>query len=92
MYRNHIYYPMDETTGEIIPDRIPSMFLSLYDKIYLPKTIFYDLDSNIIDHKMLCNKPFTFIPLLHLKKIHCNHRSHASLKIYIKEAIVTSFL
>lgn len=90
--KNHIYQRKDENTGEIIPNRQPSMFLSLYDKPYFPKTLFHDMDGNIIDTDSLRNHKFTFIPLLHFYKVNCNSSTYAAIKIYIKEAIVTSIL
>lgn len=105
--KNYIYQPTDEDTGEIIPDRQPSMFLTLYDKPCLPETTFFDLNGNVMDTMFLCQHRFTFIPLLHFYRVNINNHyylanvflptngnnnSDASIKIYIKEAIVTSIL
>lgn len=88
--KNIIFHPVDEMTGEVLPGRKPSMFLQLYDKHYLPETIFYDVDGNIIDTTSLQDSNFTFIPLLHFFKVSLMGRTGAAIKIYIKEAIVTS--
>lgn len=82
-YKNFIYYPTDDGND------IPIIFLNLYDKCYLPESIFYDSDGNIIDHTLLYGKSFTFIPLLHFKLLFCT-RERVLLKVYMKEAIITS--
>lgn len=90
-YLKHIiFHPIDEMTGKVLPGRKLSMFLQLYDKHYLPETIFYDVDGNIIDTTSLQDSNFTFIPLLHFFKVSFMSRTDAAIKIYIKEAIVTS--
>jgi len=90
-FKKLVYYSRDETTGEIISGRAPSMFLKLFSwgtGDTATTTIFVDMDNKPIDKKLLSGVELKFIPLLQIRRV----RSAASFSVNmeIKSAIVTS--
>jgi hypothetical protein len=85
MFKNPIYWPRDEVTGEKVPGKSPSMWLKLRNG-KTNKTLFTDLNGHIVDWKLLTNVDVTLVPLLHFEKIYIG--SKASLQVHLASAII----
>lgn len=91
LFRNPIYRPYDESTGEILQGRSPSMFLKLFSRGKVgmeEQTLFTGVDGNPIPWALLNGVEMKFIPLIHIKRIYVG--SKASLQMEVQSAIVTS--
>jgi hypothetical protein len=85
MFKNPIYWPRDEVTGEKIKGRNPSLWVKLHN-YKNNRTLFTDLNRETIDWKLLSDVDITFVPLLHIEKIYIG--SKATLQIYLASAVV----
>ena len=85
MFKNPIYWPRDEVTGEKIKGKSPSLWLKLRNG-KTNKTLFTDLNGHIVDWKLLTNVDVTLVPLLHFEKIYIG--SKASLQVHLASAII----
>ena len=85
MFKNPIYWPRDEVTGEKITGKSPSLWLKLRNG-KTNKTLFTDLNGHIVDWKLLTNVDVTLVPLLHFEKIYIG--SKASLQVHLASAII----
>lgn len=85
VFKNPIYWPRDEVTGEKIKGRNPSLWVKLHN-YKNNRTLFTDLNGEVIDWKLLTDVDITFVPLLHIEKIYIG--SKATLQIYLASAVV----
>ncbi len=90
-FKNPVYRPRDEATGDIIQGRAPSMFLKLFNRGVPPmveQTLFTGPDQKPIPWTLLTGVEMRYIPLVHIKRIYVG--SKASLQMEVVSAIVTS--
>lgn len=91
-FKNPIYRPRDELTGEVNLGRAPSMFMKLFSRGKPPmveQTLFTDLDGKPISWSLLEGVELKFIPLIHIKRVYIGG-GKASLQMEVVSAIVTS--
>lgn len=91
LFRNPVYRPYDQSTGEILVGRSPSMFLKLFSRGkpgMEEQTLFTGVDGNPIPWPLLQGVEMKFIPLIHIKRIYVG--SKATLQMEVQSAIVTS--
>ena len=92
LFKNPIYRPRDEITGDYIPGRAPSIFFKLFSRgkaPYAEQTLFTGLDEKPIPWTLLQNVEMKFIPLIHIKRVYVGG-GKASLQMEVVSAIVTS--
>jgi hypothetical protein len=90
-FKNPVYRPRDEATGDIIQGRAPSMFLKLFNRGAPPmveQTLFTGPDQKPIPWTLLTGVEMKFIPLVHIKRVYVG--SKASLQMEVVSAVVTS--
>lgn len=90
VFKHPIYIPMDETTGEVLVGRLPSMFLRIFSRgsgAFKDETLFVDGYNKPIDKKLLYGVELKFIPLFHFKWIHVG--TGINLQVELKSAAVT---
>ena len=90
-FRNPIYYPRDDVTGEIIPGRSPSTFLKLFNRTNnnnTEQTLFVDPKNKPVDKKLLLSVEMSFIPLIHFKRLYIGS-GKCILQMEMKSAIIT---
>lgn len=90
VFKHPIYIPMDETTGEVLVGRLPSMFLRIFSRgsgAFKDETLFVDGYNKPIDKKLLYGVEMKFIPLFHFKWIHVG--TGINLQVELKSAAVT---
>lgn len=90
--KHPIYRARDETTGELLQGRAPSMFFKLFTRGKPPmveQTLFTDLNMKPIPWSLLEGVEMKFIPLIHVKRIYIGG-GKASLQMEVVSAIVTS--
>lgn len=85
MFKNPVYWPRDEVTGEKVKGKSPNIWVKL--RSYKNnKTLFTDLNGKPIDWKLLTDVDITCVPLLHFEKIYIG--SKASLQVFIASAVI----
>ena len=92
LFKNPIYRPRDEVTGDYIQGRAPSLFLKLFSRgkePYVEQTLFTDPKGVPIPWTLLRNVEMKFIPLIHVKRIYVGG-GKASLQMEVVSAVVTS--
>ncbi len=87
IYKHPIYYKIDPVTCERVAGRNPSLWVKL-NGYKNNKTLFTDLNKNVIDWALLADVDVKMIPLLHVEKIYIGG-GKASLQIKLHSAIVT---
>lgn len=90
-FKNPIYRPRDEMTGELIQGRQPSSFWKLFQRGKPPmgeQTLFTDPDGKPIPWSLLSGVELKFIPLIHIKRIYIGG-GKASLQMELISAVVT---
>jgi len=91
-FKNPVYRPRDEVTGEPVAGRAPSMFFKLFSRGKPPlgeQTLFTGLDGKPISWTLMNTVEMKFIPLLSVKRIYIGG-GKASLQLEMVSAIVTS--
>ena len=85
VFKNPVSWPRDEVTGEKVKGKSPVLWPKLRS-FKNQKTLFTDLNGNIVDWKLLVDVDVTLVPLLHFEKIYIG--SKASLQVYLASAII----
>lgn len=91
-FKNPVYRPRDEMTGEPVVGRAPSMFFKLFSRGKPPlgeQTLFTTPDGTPIPWALMNTVEMKFIPLLSVKRIYIGG-GKASLQLEMVSAIVTS--
>jgi len=91
LFKNPIYYPRDQVTGNLIEGKNPSIYLKLFKRGFgatEEKTLFTDLSGNPIRWELLEGVEMRFIPLVQFEKIYVGG-GKASLQLKIVSAVVT---
>jgi len=87
IYKHPIYYKIDPVTCERVAGKNPSLWVKL-NSYKNNKTLFTDLEENIIDWSLLKDVEVKMIPLLHVEKIYIGG-GKASLQIKLVSAVIT---
>lgn len=88
IFKNPMYFPIDKLTGELIPNRDPSMFVKLFN-YGKAKSQFFGLDMKPIDWKVLENVEIEHAPIVQIKKIYFGG-GKCSLQMQMDETVVKS--
>lgn len=89
MFKNPVYWPRDEVTGEKVAGKNPNLWVKLRN-YKTHKTLFTDLDGHPIDWKLLHDVDITMVPLIHFEKVYVGAK--ASLQISLASAIITKIV
>jgi len=89
MFKNPVYWPRDEVTGEKIKGKSPNIWVKLRN-YKTNKTLFTDLNGRVVDWKLLTDVDITCVPLLHFEKIYIG--SKASLQVFLASAIIVKIV
>jgi hypothetical protein len=89
LFKNPVYWPRDEVTGEKVKGKSPNIWVKLRN-YKTNKTLFTDLNNHVIDWKLLTDVDITFVPLLHFEKIYVG--SKASLQVFLASAIIVKIV
>ena len=88
--KNPLYYKMDPVTCERVAGRNPTVWVKL--NVYKSnKTLFTDVNGNVIDWALLTDVEVKMIPLIHAEKIYIGG-GKASLQLKLASAIVTDIV
>ena len=85
-FKSLVYFKLDETTNEIVPDSSATMFLKLFNWSN-KKTMFFNLNNEEIDRDILKDVKFTFIPKLQFRRIRAGPT--ITVQMELAEALVT---
>ena len=72
-FKNPIYRPRDENTGEIVAGKNPSLWVKMRS-FKNNRTLFTDVDGHVIDWSLLKDVEIKCIPLVHIEKIFVEQR------------------
>lgn len=89
MFKNPVYWPRDEVTGEKVKGKSPNLWVKLRN-YKNNKTLFTDLNGHVVDWKLLTDVDITCVPLLHFEKIYIG--SKASLQVFLASAIIVKIV
>lgn len=89
MFKNPVYWPRDEQTGEKIKGKNPNIWVKLREWKN-SKALFTDPQGQLINWDLLRDVDITFVPLLHVEKIYIGAK--ASLQISLASAVVTKIV
>ena len=85
MFKNPVYWPRDEVTGEKVKGKSPNIWVKLRN-YKGNRTLFTDLNGHVVDWKLLTDVDITFVPLLHFEKVYVGAK--ASLQVHLASAII----
>jgi len=85
VFKNPVYWHRDEVSGEKIKGKNPNIWVKLRN-YRTNKTLFTDLNGQVIDWKLLTDVNITMLPLLHFEKIYVGAK--ASIQVYLASAII----
>lgn len=90
IFKHPIYYKIDPVTCERVAGRNPSLWVKL-NSWKNNKTLFTDINENVIDWALLTDVEVKMIPLIHVEKIYIGG-GKASLQLKLHSAIVTDIV
>ena len=87
-FGNPVYWQRDDASGLPIKGTNPSLWVNL--KCYSGKTLFTDLNGQVVDWKLLENTNIKMLPLIHIEKIFVGIK--VTLKIHLASAIILKII
>lgn len=91
LFKNPVFRPRDEVTGEYIQGRAPSIYFKLFCRGQAPyeeKTLFTAPDGKPTRWELLRHVEMKFIPLIRVKRLYCGG-GKASLQMEVASAVIT---